>query len=573
VGATVKRMQRGVVLALGAVFSNLFVPSAAMAASADESHRLYDRQTDCAVFDTAAFPADRATWDGPCTHGLASGRGTATFLGRGGTSETISAEFRDGIVVDGNADIAWGDGAHFSGMAMDGRPSGTGALVDAKGNRFSGEWKDGALNGHGSVVWTNGDRYEGDWVAGKAEGHGVQVWADGQKYDGQWHNDQPNGQGTLTHKDGTSVAGTFVDGKRQVAEAATAAPTPVPMPPSARATPNAPAADNSLFDSLAGHTLVAVDGSSVAFSAREGAVLRIMTAPDGTVQKAAFMFLGKGLGTVTDGGDPPQVSGVFRTTPSGIEAEFSDGHVETLAPLADGLGITLKSAAGDQVCASWYPQGHVFSADERKAAVAAYARRLGIADAAPAIAHPSCAAAQPVADHRATPAPVSPRHKPGRTAALPLAPVNGLQAVPVKDSTVHLIDGAPDSIATATAVSTATTGEAVASNCLKIDSDGAYWGFRNHCGYAVQFAYCLLHGDNQMTACAANGAVSVPGSVSASGFSALFGDDSLGERDVEHNFRWVGCKGGAGEVAAHLDAAEPASGHCVRAGRTLAQGN
>lgn len=571
-GATAKGMQRGVVLALGAVLSNMCV-AAALAAPVDESHRLYDRQTDCAVFDTAAFPADKASWDGPCTHGEASGRGTATFLGRGGVSETISAEFRDGILVDGKAEIAWSDGAHFSGMAMDGKPNGAGVLVDAKGNRFDGEWKDGALDGHGLVVWTNGDRYEGEWVAGKAEGHGVQVWADGQKYDGQWHNDQPNGQGTLTHKDGTSVAGTFVEGKRQVADAAP------PVPPAAPVTPSAPAADTPLLDRLAGRTLIAVDGSSIAFTAREGAVVRTMTAQDGSIQKSAFMFLGKGLGTVTDAGDPPQVSGVFRTTPSGIEAEFSDGHAETLAPLADGIGIMMKSAAGDQACAAWYPQGHVFSADERKAAVAAYARRLGLADAASSAAHLSCTvqAAMPAANHRA--APVTPRHKPGRTAALAPVPmpaaVNGLQTVPVKLSTVHLIDGAPppDSIETATAASTVTADEAVASNCLKVDSDGAYWGFRNHCGYAVQFAYCLLRGDNQMTACAAGGAVSVPGSVAASGFSALFGDDSLGERDVEHDFRWVGCKGGAGEIAAHLDATEPASGRCVRAGRTLAQGN
>ncbi len=89
----------------------------------------------------------------------------------------------------------------------------------------------------------------------------------------------------------------------------------------------------------------------------------------------------------------------------------------------------------------------------------------------------------------------------------------------------------------------------------------------------MQFAYCLVHGTNEMTACGAPGAVSVPGSVSGNGFGALFADDSLGERDVEHDFRWVGCKGGAGEVAAHLDAIQPASGHCVSASRTLARGN
>jgi hypothetical protein len=176
----------------------------------------------------------------------------------------------------------------------------------------------------------------------------------------------------------------------------------------------------------------------------------------------------------------------------------------------------------------------------------------------------------------------TPKHKPAHAqpasfvTTTPAPLVDGLQDVPVKDSKVHPIDGAPgggDTLAVAAANAPHAPGdEAVASNCLKVDSDGAYWGFRNHCSYTVQFAYCLLHGTNTMTACN-SGAVSVPGSVSANGFGALFADDSLGERDVDHNFRWVGCKGGAGEVSAHLDAPEPATGHCVRAGRDLAQGN
>jgi len=41
----------------------------------------------------------------------------------------------------------------------------------------------------------------------------------------------------------------------------------------------------------------------------------------------------------------------------------------------DGLSIILKNPAGDVSCTAWLPWGHVFSADERKVAVAAYARR------------------------------------------------------------------------------------------------------------------------------------------------------------------------------------------------------
>jgi hypothetical protein len=564
-------MQRGIAVALMALAVNV----AASGALAEDSgrHRLYDRQTDCAVIDTAGFPAERASWDGPCDHGLANERGTATFTNHDGISETFSATFEDGAALDGKAEIAWSDGGHYTGTVRDGKPDGSGVLVDAKANRFDGAWKDGALNGRGAVTWSNGDRYEGDWVAGKAEGHGVQVWADGARYDGAWHNDQPNGQGTLTHKDGTSVAGLFVDGKRQAPAAQVAAVAPPPRA-SAAAAPilvSAPAPQG--LDGLAGKVLFGIDGSSVAFTARDGALIRTMIAPDGSMQKTAFNYLGKGLGTISDAGDPPQVGGVFRATPSGIEADYSDGHSETLSPVADGLSIVLKSTSGDQACAAWYPLGHVFSADERKAAVAAYARRLGVSDGGPAPgASCNTPSATTVAEHHPAPM-VTPRRKPARMQPAayiqPLVPAE-LQQIPIKNSVVHPIDGG-DAIATATA---ATGGdEPIASNCLKIDSDGTYWGFRNHCGYAVQFAYCLLHGTSELTACGESGAVSVPGSVPANGFGALFADDSLAERDVDHNFRWVGCRGGAGEVAAHLDAPDPASGHCVRAGRTLARGN
>jgi hypothetical protein len=548
-------------------------------ADTDDAHRHYDRDADCAVFDPAELTAERATWDGACARGLATGHGTAVFFTRDRNAETLTADFRGGLAMDGAAQIRWADGARYDGAIAAGRPEGTGVLTNAAGDRFTGDWKDGALNGRGNVVWSNGDRYEGAWRDGRAEGHGVQVWADGQKYDGLWHNDLPNGQGTLTRKDGTQVTGLFVDGKRQPPAVTAAAAPPATMAPSA------PSDAQHFFDGFAGVTLTGVDGSTVALTAREGGLLRIVTATDGTVQKAVFAFLGSGLGTVSDAGDPPQVVGFFRVAPSGVEVQYGDGRSETLRrDGADGLAIMQKSAAGDVVCAAWYPQGHAFSADERKAAVAAYARRLGLADAGAPASRPGCAqAAIPVSNN---PAPVAsphrkPSHTPRVTAALapppsPIPPVtaNGLQTVPVKDSTVHLIDTAPVADAGAPpAASVAPSDERIASNCLKVDSDGSYWGFRNHCGYNVQFSYCLLHGADDMTACRAGGAGSVPGSVPANGFGALFADNVLFGRGVEHDFRWVGCRGGAGEVAAHLDEAEPASGRCIRSGLSVASQN
>lgn len=603
-------MQRGSAAALAAFLGLGIAVVSTQARGADGPRRFYDRQTECAVFDTAALAAQSANWDGPCTHGLASGRGTATFFGRDGASLAISADFRDGTVVDGKADLRWGDGAHYTGDVVDGRPDGAGVLVSAKGDRFEGAWKDGQLNGRGSVAWTNGDRYEGDWVAGKAEGHGVQVWADGQTYDGAWHDDQPNGQGIVTRKDGTQFTAMFLDGKRQVAEAATApaAPAAAPAPaaplaaaaaaPGAIATAAPPAAADtaaaSPFDGMLGATLTGVDGSTVSVAASEGGVVRTLTAADGSVQKSRFTLLGTGLGSVADENAPQQVIGLFHVTPAGVQIDYGDGHSELLAHDAGGgFVLTARGASGVTGCAAWYPQGHVFSVAERKAAVAAYARRLGVAEAAPASAT-GCTAAAPVpqahlpapthAPHHAAPPALhhtsllAPAIMP---AAKPAGSGGGLQPVPVKDSTVHLIDAPVAGPVVAPGVAAPPpppppADERVASNCLKVDSDGSYWGFRNHCGYSVQFAYCLLHGVDPMTACgdkdtnrdtnrdANGGAAGVPGSVSANGFGALFADDSIAERDADHAFRWVGCRGGAGEVIAELDHAEPASGQCVR---------
>jgi hypothetical protein len=105
-----------------------------------------------------------------------------------------------------------------------------------------------------------------------------------------------------------------------------------------------------------------------------------------------------------------------------------------------------------------------------------------------------------------------------------------------------------------------------ASHCLKVDSDGSHWGFRNGCDFAVQFAYCMAGGSDSLTACGPKDVVttSAAGSVAAGGFGALMADNSLKEQDASHNFRWIACGGGAGEVVAHLDHFEPPAGRCER---------
>ena len=151
-------------------------------------------------------------------------------------------------------------------------------------------------------------------------------------------------------------------------------------------------------------------------------------------------------------------------------------------------------------------------------------------------------------------------------------PAKELESITVRPSDVHPID-TPDAPTAAISVpetsprSVSADDKNDASRCLKVDSDGGHWGFRNDCNFAVQFAYCMAGGNNALTACGTNNAVTVSatGSVAAHGFGALMTDNSLSDKDVSHKFRWVACGGGAGEVVAHLDHYEPPAGRCERA--------
>jgi hypothetical protein len=156
----------------------------------------------------------------------------------------------------------------------------------------------------------------------------------------------------------------------------------------------------------------------------------------------------------------------------------------------------------------------------------------------------------------------------GPAAVAPTAAAVAAEAreIEVRQSDVHVIDpvpaqeSKPQVLASATAANPAAPEQKGASSCLSVESDGSHWGFRNHCGYTVQFAYCLLAG-TQLASCRDG---SVAGSVAGMGFGALVADESLKETDAKHEFRWVACQGGAGEVIPHLDQIDPPSGRCVR---------
>lgn len=349
---------------------------------------------------------------------------------------------------------------------------------------------------------------------------------------------------------------------------------------------------------MAGAKLSAIDGSTMTLSPSEGGFALTMMAPNGAAQHSTFSFISDRIGTISDDADSGHVIGFFRETGMGIEAQFGDGRSQSFVlNNAGGISLTVHGVEGDTSCTSWYPANHVFGTAEKRAALDAYASRLGISEKKKQrAAMPVCAPpARKQAASKQTIAPASGPYKIGmyQAPAAANSSAAGLTPVPVRTSVVHTVDGAvavpiaassppaataqpaalavqqsapsvpaPTQVTLATAVATQVPEGRGASDCLTLESDGANIGFRNHCGYGVQFAYCLQRASDPAADC---GAGAKAGAVSANGFALLLTDTNIKSADAERDFRWVACSGNAGSVVAHLDRADPPAGRCVLA--------
>ena len=510
--------------------------------AADDSHWLKDPYTHCQMFDANAKPGDHVGWLGECQDGLASGYGTAIFMNGDREFESFTGSFARGVALDGPVTVTWGQGWRYEGSHAGGQFSGAGVLINPLKDRFSGSWVGGKLNGQGTLTRSNGERY-----------------------DGLWKDDLPNGEGVLEDPDGNIVKGVFRDGKLEGASLET---PQITKKDDLKKMPEVHA-----FAGISGKTLTGVDGSRIALTLIEGGIERQITDTGAQPKKTTFTFMNDRLGTVVEyGGGDANVTGFFRLTDTGVEVRYADGRGEMLTATPDGGVLMQRSAVSGQTnCRTWYPDGHAFSEADKKQALAEYASRLGLGPApsascdapgAVAMLHPSDAKAK---DRTIKVKPVSLTAPTHLTAP---ARIDALSPVTVKDSVVHTIDTATPPVAMArlpVPEVTLPAGQHDASACLKVESDGRHWGFRNACGTSVQFSYCLWHGSEPLAACGDDGMRAISGSVAANGLATLTSDTSFSEKDGEHDFRWVACDGGAGEVVAHLERADPPSGRCERA--------
>ncbi len=133
------------------------------------------------------------------------------------------------------------------------------------------------------------------------------------------------------------------------------------------------------LEAVFGKMLISIDGSTIEITAAEGRISREIVAPNGAVQRSNLVFINARLGTVADARDAARVTGVFRASDQEILIQYGDGSSEIVQPNAEG-GITIEthSPKSPTYCTSWYPEGHVFSLDDRKTALLQYANRLGL---------------------------------------------------------------------------------------------------------------------------------------------------------------------------------------------------
>ncbi|HWD49162.1 MAG TPA: hypothetical protein VG309_04510 [Rhizomicrobium sp.] len=355
---------------------------------------------------------------------------------------------------------------------------------------------------------------------------------------------------------------------------------------------------------VSGSKFTAVDGSFITLTADEGGVTVNNVTASGNAHQTYYSAMNDKLGTVSDDIDAHHLLGLYRQTDMSFEVQYSDGHSETLGLNSAGGVSLIVHDGGSTSCTAWYPSDHTFSESERRAALAAYASKLGLAAPTPATKKGStapssgctsltrsaqssapAAAAQPSIIPAVAHTTLHARH----SAEATIANSSGLVPMLVRTSDVHTIDSPesianppPDNVSRLAPALTAQSAQLLvqkapalaqvamkknepaghgASDCLSVDSDGSSIGFRNACAYNVEFSFCLQKAADPGVACDAG---TEAGNISPNTFAPVLLDTNIKASDAEHDFRWVACSGGKGEVEAHLDRVDPPAGRCVR---------
>jgi hypothetical protein len=147
-----------------------------------------DATTGCRVWNAHPWPNESVSWSGPCSYGLANGRGVLRWFLNDTLLERDDGEFIDGK-ANGEFVTTLADGSRYEGQRRNSERDGRGTITFAGGNRYEGEWRRDKFDGQGKYTWKSGTRYEGEWREGKPNGWGKATYAwDGSVYEGIWNN-------------------------------------------------------------------------------------------------------------------------------------------------------------------------------------------------------------------------------------------------------------------------------------------------------------------------------------------------------------------------------------------------
>jgi hypothetical protein len=309
------------------------------------------------------------------------------------------------------------------------------------------------------------------------------------------------------------------------------------------ANPNESSGRNFL-DVVSGASFKTASGYALKLSQSEDGMALAIAGTDGATKRMLFSFYDDRTGNVSD--EDGSTVGRFWITPREIYIRYRDGWSEAMWSSSTGdLQMAQKAPDGRIRYTIWYSRDHLPSSN----ALATL----------PTVNKPNAIAPVTSATTHQTQS---------------VAPV---QAIEIRTSVIHTIDqpvAENPVVAGGTAVAAAQSfslppqqsdGQSLPnadpSKCLSIESNGAHWGFRNRCAFDIQFAYCVASNSDQLTSCKAG---AVTGSVAPHGFGALTADRSIGDSSADHDFRWIACGGGAGEVVPRMDHSDPPTGRCLR---------
>lgn len=119
--------------------------------------------------------------------------------------------------------LRFSNGDIYTGEFNYGKPNGKGAFTYGNGDSYSGTVVEGQRHGSGTYISAAGDKYVGQFSDSKFDGLGAYYFLannrfKGDTYVGEFSSNTFNGQGRYTHANGQIFVGSFLNGRKVLAD-------------------------------------------------------------------------------------------------------------------------------------------------------------------------------------------------------------------------------------------------------------------------------------------------------------------------------------------------------------------